>query len=211
MEGRINDAGRESPASGYESPVEHLDNVQIRRLTEAFDAWHDAAPSLYLRKVRGRYRLAYLFMRFTGARIGEILRVDDTCDIDYQRGEIRIVLPVRPPSRTVHRTIPLPVAAVSSVQQYLQEFPNMRGRVFSLDQGNFRREFYRRAAEADIPRKLSHPHILRHTRAVEMLRAGVPLTTVQVLLGHSLTSTTAIYLQRSDDAAKRILEERGLL
>ena len=87
----------------------------------------------------------------------------------------------------------------------------MRGKVFALDQGNFRREFYRRAEEADIPRPLSHPHILRHTRAVELLQAGVPLNAVQDLLGHVLTSTTVIYLQRSEVTVRKILQDKGLL
>ena len=87
----------------------------------------------------------------------------------------------------------------------------MKGRVFTLDQGNFRRKFYRRAEEANIPRELSHPHILRHSRAVELLQAGVPLITVQQLLGHTLSSTTAVYLQCPGIAAKKILNEKGLL
>ena len=35
------------------------------------------------------------------------------------------------------------------------------------------------AEEAGIPKELGQPHILRHTRAIELLRAGVPVSIVQ--------------------------------
>ncbi|CAD7775508.1 Tyrosine recombinase XerD [Candidatus Methanoperedenaceae archaeon GB37] len=62
--------------------------------------------------------------------------------------------------------------------------------------------FYERAKEADIPKDLAHPHILRHTRAIELLRAGVPVTIVQDLLGHSALTTTAVYLRISGQEAR---------
>jgi site-specific recombinase XerD len=57
----------------------------------------------------------------------------------------------------------------------------------------------------------AHPHVLRHTRAMELVRAGVPLTIVQQILGHSNLNTTAVYLQFSGQEAKAILKERGLI
>lgn len=40
-----------------------------------------------------------------------------------------------------------------------------------------------------------HPHMLRHTYAVGLLRAGVPLVDIQLALGHTRLDTTAIYLR----------------
>lgn len=200
---------RKNPAS----PIEHLESRQVARLTETFRLWYDEAPSGYIRRVRGRYWLAYLLLRFTGARIGEVLRMDDSRHIDFASCEVWIPALGSQSLRATMRRIPVPPDVIAGVEEYLAEFPTMRGRVFALDQGNFRREFYRRAEEAKIPRNLSHPHILRHSRAVEMLRAGVPLTAVQDLLGHMLSSTTAVYLeiQRSDISVRVILESKGLL
>lgn len=202
--------GEDPDSLGWES-VECLTGFQQQRLMEAFRIWREAATRDYIRKVRGRYWLAFLVLRFTGARIGEILSIDDSVDIDYHLGEIHILRAGSSREKQLLRTVPVPPEVISELVAYLDAFPGMRGRVFALDQGNFRREFYRRAEEAEIPRVLSHPHILRHTRAVEMLRAGVPLTTVQDLLGHMLRSSTAIYLPRSEITARRILMERGLL
>lgn len=199
------------PPYGSGVAIEHLNTDQLSKLVETFREWHEAAESDYTRKVRGRYWLAFLFLRFTGARIGEILNIDDSRDIDFDHMEVQIASPDLPNARQIPRRIPLPPEILERVLAYRSMFPPMIGRVFALDQGNFRREFYRRAAEANLPRELSHPHILRHTRAVEMLRAGVPLTTVQDLLGHALSSTTAIYIQRTEITARRILKEKGLL
>jgi molybdate transport system regulatory protein len=202
---------QEGTVSHSASPIEHLDGVQVERLTEAFRIWNESAPSSYIRRVRGRYWLSFLLLRFTGARIGEVLRIDDATDIDFRQSEIRIVSPGSYPRKLVLRVIPVPLEVIERVLDYLSEFPAMRGRVFALDQGNFRREFYRRAEEAEIPRQYSHPHILRHTRALELLKAGVPLTIVQDLLGHALSSTTAIYLERTEITARIVLKDRGLL
>lgn len=204
------DVGDET-ASGCASPVDHLTQAQLYRLMAAFRSWNESASAPYTRKVRGRYWLAFLMLRFTGARIGEILRIDDSSHIDFTQNEIRIAAADRSSARKAARVIPVPPELILRVSRYCSEFPRMKGKVFTLDQGNFRRKFYRRAEEANIPRELSHPHILRHSRAVELLQAGVPLITVQQLLGHTLSSTTAVYLQCPGIAAKKILNEKGLL
>lgn len=201
----------EDTVSGSVSPVDHLDGFQLERLMEAFRTWNEEASSSYIRSVRGRYWLTFLILRFSGARLGEILRIDDTTDIDFDQNEIGIVSPRSLPLRQILRIIPVPSSVLVGVRAYTSEFPAMRGKVFALDQGNFRREFYRRAEEARIPRKISHPHILRHTRALELLKAGVPLTVVQNLLGHAFSSTTIIYLERTEITARVILKDKGLL
>lgn len=192
-------------------PIQHLSSAQIKSLTEAFSEWHEAAPSNYLREVRGRYWLAFLLLRFTGAKVGEVLSVDDQSQIDFQQNEITILPSRRLRRRKLARIVPVPSEVLLRVSLYRTEFPRMAGRVFAIDPGNFRREFYRRSEEAKIPRQLSYPNILRHTRALELIEAGVPLTTVQQLLGHISSGTTAGYLQCSDTAAVEILIEKGLL
>jgi site-specific recombinase XerD len=41
----------------------------------------------------------------------------------------------------------------------------------------------------------AHPHTLRHSYAVHLLREGVPVTVLRDLLGHSNFSNTLIYLR----------------
>jgi len=195
------------------SPIQYLTDTQVNALTHAFQQWYDESPTRPKRRTRGRYWLTFLVLRFTGARIGEVLKINDKTDIDFRNAEIKLLTLKRhnPRKRNSTRIVPVPATVTSEIATYLAEFPEQRGRVFRLDQGNLRRVFYKRAEEAKIPRDLAHPHILRHTRAIELLRAGVPVTIVQDLLGHSALTTTAVYLRISGQEARGILRDKGLI
>ena len=61
--------------------------------------------------------------------------------------------------------------------------------------------------EISLPQKIS-PHILRHSKAMHLLQAGVNLIYIKDILGHSDTSTTEIYL-RADTKMKRDALEKS--
>lgn len=189
--------------------IKYLTEEEVNRLTKAFQDWYDGTRTSGRRRQRGRYWLTFLVLRFTGARIGEVTRIDDSADIDFRNAEIRLITLKQKGNPA--RIVPVPPNVVAEIATYLAEFPDMRGRIFRIDQRDFRRVFSDRAREAGLPRELSHPHALRHTRAIELLRHGVPITVVQVLLGHAHLSTTAIYLRFSGSEAKEILREKGLI
>ena len=195
------------------NPIQYLTETQTNALVQAFQDWYDHAPTRNKRKTRGRYWLAFLVLRFTGARLGEVLMLNDKTDIDFRNAEIKLITLKRhnPKKKNHTRIVPVPANVTAEIATYLAEFPEQRGKVFKLDKGNFRRVFYARAKEANIPRELGHPHILRHTRAIELLKAGVPITIVQDILGHAALTTTAIYLRISGQEAKGILREKGLI
>jgi site-specific recombinase XerD len=76
--------------------------------------------------------------------------------------------------------------------RYLAQYPDMRGKALRVKRSNFYLKFRELATACGIPLDLTHPHVLRHTRTIELVRAGVPLTIVQQMLGHSVLNTTAI-------------------
>ena len=195
------------------SPIQYLTPTQLNNLVEAFQNWFDQSPTTTKRRIRGRYWLAFLVLRFTGARIGEVLKIDDTTDINFREAEIKLITLKRhnPKKKNHSRIIPIPSNVIAEIATYIAEFPEQRGKIFKLDQGNFRKVFYARAEEAMIPKPLAHPHVLRHTRAIELLKAGVPVTVVQDILGHSALTTTAIYLRISGHDAKEILKQKGVI
>jgi integrase/recombinase XerD len=51
------------------------------------------------------------------------------------------------------------------------------------------------------------PHVLRHSFATEMYHQGVPLTSIQAMMGHSKTAETSIYIHVSDQLKKQALEQ----
>jgi hypothetical protein len=70
-----------------------------------------------------------------------------------------------------------------------------RGRAWSATAA--RAALRRRAAHAGVRRRFV-PHQLRHTHAIELARAGVPLNVIQRQLGHRNLGVTSIYLQGID-------------
>ena len=200
------------------SDITYLTENQLNALTEAFRDYYDEDIKRARRINRGRYWLVYLVLRFTGARLGEVLSIDDKTDIDFRNYEIKLItLKQKTTSnkknkyKTPSRIVPVPANVIAEIANYIATYPHMRGKIFKLDQGNFRRKFYELGYNAGIPKPLAHPHILRHSRAIELLKAGVPITIVQNLLGHAYLTTTAIYLQITNSDAKYILKERGLI
>ena len=202
--------------------IAYLMSDQVNNLTRSFQEWYDSPlikPTT--RRIRGRYWLAFLLLRFSGARLGEVLAVNDLTDVDFRAAEVKLItLKQRLPSNsrgrgrqrsTPVRLVPVPSTVMAELGNYLAQHPDQRGKVFKLDQGNFRKVFYERAAEAGIPRGLDHPHVLRHTRAIEMTRLSVPLTGVQSILGHSSLNTTAHYTRMSNHETKEVLRRVGLI
>lgn len=51
-----------------------------------------------------------------------------------------------------------------------------------------------------------HPHILRHTRAVDLLNKGLALPYLQQFLGHKLITTTMIYTKITGGELLKALE-----
>ena len=193
--------------------IKYLTENQLDSLIATFQSWYDdKSISDTKRRIRGRYWLIFLTLRFTGARISEVINIKHK-DIDFRNAEIRLITLKRhnPKKRGQYRIVPVPSNLTSEIANYIVEYPHMRDKVFKVDRSNFNKVFKERCLEAGIPRELAHPHILRHTRAIELLRAGVPVTIVQDLLGHSALTTTAIYLKISGQEAKGILREKGLI
>jgi integrase/recombinase XerD len=52
-----------------------------------------------------------------------------------------------------------------------------------------------------------HPHTLRHSYAIHLVRSGMDLRRVQLLLGHSNLNTTQIYLQFKDEDLREVYDK----
>ncbi|HLC15241.1 MAG TPA: site-specific integrase [Thermodesulfovibrionia bacterium] len=184
---------------------------ELSSIVRAFENWLNQAKGQKQWKLRARHWIVFLLLRYTGARVSEVLAIDDIRDMDFRQAEIRLITLKRHSKNTQYRTVPVPPSVIGETGRILADAPELRGRLFKTSRVSFFRHFQSLAAQAGIPEDLRHPHTLRHTRAIEMLRAGVPITVVQDILGHSALTTTAMYLKLSGQEAKAILKDRGLI
>ena len=122
------------------------------------------------------------------------------------------------------RRIPLMDKTASHLRKYLDRFhPNgVSGNIaplfYSMHQGNPKslstdavsvilKKCGERAAKTcpDVPDRVN-PHLIRHTRAMHLYRAGMPLSYIAEFLGHASITTTEIYATASTDMLRNALE-----
>ncbi len=119
--------------------VRYLDSLQLNDLGQAMDQWAAAARSAPMRRARQRVRLLYLMLRYSGAKLGEVLALDDTRDLDFARSVVSLA---GPPGSPESREVILPVFLLAEIQAFLADPGNepLRGKLFALDQGFVRRK-----------------------------------------------------------------------
>ena len=194
------------------SNINYLNEEQVNSITREFQKYYDETKSDKLRKKHGRHWLIFLVLRFTGARLSEALNVKYD-DIDFRNNEIKMITLKRhnPSKKGQYRIVPVPANVTSEIATFIAQYPEEKDSLFSIDRSVFRKTFIKLCLRAGILRDLAHPHILRHTRAIELLRTGVPVTAVQSILGHSALTTTAVYLRFSNQEMKFLMKEKGLI
>ncbi|NCC25936.1 MAG: integrase [Deltaproteobacteria bacterium] len=189
--------------------VKHLSPEQVDELTAAFRRWRDKAGRANVRTSRERVYGLYLLLRNTGAKLGEVLSLDDRTDIDLGGGIVRLAGGPSGLDSELResREVALGAEVLRELAAVVRHplLAGLQGRLFRLDQGFVRRKFSERAQEIGLPRDLANPMVLRHTRAVELLREGAPLHVVQRILGHATPMATASYVNYEADDLRRLI------
>lgn len=140
-----------------------------------------------------RHRMVLTTAYAGGLRISEALGLQAT-DIDSKR----MVLHVQQGKGRKDRLVPLSDKLLTLLRAYYAEY-RPGGYLFpgATDRPLNKKSIQvacRRACEAAGLRKRVTTHTMRHSYATHMLEAGTDLRTLQVILGHSSISSTAIYL-----------------
>jgi integrase/recombinase XerD len=84
-------------------------------------------------------------------------------------------------------------------------FPTSRGGALSHDALAQRLALYASRCPRLAARTIT-PHTLRHTAAMQLLRAGVDITVIALWLGHESVATTQIYLRADMELKQRALD-----
>ncbi len=170
-------------------------------------------------KKKGRRNLTIMATLYdTGARVQEL--------IDLKTSDVRLM---KPSTITLtgkgnkSRSVPIMDKTKELLKSYLEEnkllengrqdhplFYNNNKRPFTrpgiayilnkyLDQAKLSH------TEMIFPNRL-HPHMIRHTKAMHLLEAGVNIIYIRDLLGHVNVTTTEIYLRANTETKRKALE-----
>jgi integrase/recombinase XerD len=183
------------PNKGKRYPPEPLTPAEMQQL---LDKCSRNAPT----GIRNRAMLTLLYR--SGLRVSELLALRPA-DVNLTKRELRL-LDTKSGTDQVRGFHPgaddalarwLDVRAGLNLPRGAKLFTTLKGEPVSDD---YVRGLLRRlAAKAGIEKRV-HPHGLRHTFAVELEAAGVPVTVISKLLGHSSVAVTARYLDHLTNA-----------
>jgi molybdate transport system regulatory protein len=191
-----------NPARIYEVPGEArcLDPTELARLEQSFRSWAEGSPRTDVRASRRRILLIFLLIRYTGARLSEVLGLDLAKHIDVA-GQVVCYGGIETEEGGSHREVRISPGLVSEIQKTMQDFAVAEERAWLLmvDPGHVRRKFYDRAVNCGFPRDLGSPNAIRRARAIELMQSNMPLPVVQRVLGHSTANLTASLVSFSEE------------
>jgi integrase/recombinase XerD len=173
-----------------------------------------ARPDRTTAKGRRDY-LVLALLYDTGARIQEAL---DLRPVDFRLDRLPLVR-ITGKGRK-QRIVPLLPATAKLVQAHLIEIgcepsatspllANYRGEKLTRSGVSFLLQHYRRLASKDVPtlqRAGISPHTFRHTKAMNLLQAGVSPVTIKDFLGHAHLKTLEFYVEADLEMKRRALE-----
>jgi molybdate transport system regulatory protein len=192
-----------------------LDTVQMNHLELSFRKWSDGARRADVSLSRRRILLIFLLIRYTGAKLNEVLALNPFQDIDFKSHLVFLGRKEKKKGRSP-REVQIPSILSEEIRSSLDapSFKEYLSDLFKVDPGHVRRKFYERARDSGIPPAMGAPESIRRSRAVELMQSNMPLPVVQKMLGHSTLNITASYVNFSDadmqQVAKHFIEKESL-
>jgi site-specific recombinase XerD len=116
------------------------------------------------------------------------------------------------------RTVPLMEETALAVKRYIEDnypsptdkpdyplfFNHQRNKLTRAGVAYILKKYYKKARQdnSSIPSKVS-PHVMRHSKAMHLLQAGVNLVYIRDFLGHAQVETTEIYAKTDTETKRR--------
>jgi integrase/recombinase XerD len=185
--------------------MEHLTREQVvRLLTEA----RAGAPGKGDKNTGERDWVLFLVSFWHGLRASEAVSLtpgnitDGFLDVQRLKGSMRTVQPlVEDPLEILNERAAVEAWLGKHAAIYRH---NPHERLFPVSRVQFFRLMRRYGRAAGIPQHLCHPHVLKHSIAMQSIqRAGIE--NVRQYLGHKSISSTGAYLRVTDEAASRAI------
>ena len=170
---------------------DYLDTIRLEKLEQNFREWVEASARTDVRLSRKRILLLFLLIRYTEAKLSEILNLNPVKDIDFAKRKV-LIKAVGSEDSVPARDIPVSKVFAAEIASMLSdhEFSTLIKDKLSVDPGFVRRKFYERATSCGFDKKLGGPEMIRKARAVELMQSKMPIPAVQSLLGHSTPNLT---------------------
>ena len=191
-----------------------LDTDQLNQLEQSFRKWVTDSSRADVRFSRRRILITFLLIRYTGAKLKEVLAVNPFTDIDSQNHAV-IYCSSGPETGVKPRTVHLSETLCNEIQKLIRTPGSKKqpDRMPDLDPGFVRRKFYERAAACGFAKEMGGPEAIRRARAIELMQGNLPLPAVQMILGHTSASLTSSYVTFSETdiqaVAKRFMEKES--
>ena len=188
--------------NGHLSPPKEgrqLEPPHLALLEQSFRDWANAAQNERARVSRGRILLIFLLIRYTGAKLSEVLALRPSADLHPERNSITFggAFPGQ------GREVQISASLSGEIAASLAGLEKRDERLFSVDPAFVRRKFYERAQVCGFPKNQGGPEMIRKARAVELVRNKLPLPAVQRLLGHSTPNLTTSFMSFSEDDMRK--------
>ena len=151
------------------------------------------------RKRTGQRDWLMILVAFShGLRASEVTRMQ----ADAVRDGVLTVARLKGSLRTVQPLISDPEPLLNEGKALFDFVRNLRGnqRLFPITRQHFWRLMQRYSEAAKIPARKRHPHILKHTIALQTIHSA-GIENVRQYLGHKSMSSTGAYLKVTDSEA----------
>ncbi|MBT9177439.1 MAG: Tyrosine recombinase XerD [Firmicutes bacterium] len=143
-----------------------------------------------------------------GLRVGEVCGLRQT-QINWADGTVRII-----GKGDKERVVPLDFDTLEALTQWKAVKPKGSKAFFStLRGGSVSRQYIHAMLNRESEKmgiQHTHPHMLRHTYATELLDEGFSLRDIQQVLGHAHITTTQIYMHVNPVQLRSKIQQRRM-
>jgi molybdate transport system regulatory protein len=192
-----------------------LNSLQLNQLEQSFRKWSEKSQRPGVSLSRKRILLIFLLIRYTGARLNEVLALNPFQDIDPNRQVVSFGKTGAEQGRKI-REVQMPEALFNELMTTLKDtsLKSSPSQWFQVDPGHVRRKFYERAASCGFLPAHGAPDAIRKSRGAELIQNNMPLQVVQRMLGHATPNLAASYVEFSDadiqQASRFFIEKESL-